>query len=426
MSTCEHMSWTYRLMLIIALSIAACQPPAAQETNFYEGRDGITLAFGQGSPAEEVYEDTTLPVFVTLRNQGAHDVRLEEIIFNVTGNPFYIGVEPVTRLGVPPEPDQFNPEPPEMLDYLNAKSLHFPEGEWLTTKSLVTYKKIVGLRQAPTTQVYARVCYPYETLLSTEICVDLNAFNQNVQRQVCTAEDLAFQDQGAPVAVVKVENRPMPFRASMEGGRGSMEAIQHVFVIHVRNVGRGGVLQPRPITTEERVRACGQEIAREKLNSVGIRANLSGVPLECSPRTIVLSGGEGFATCSLPPEEAVSLTGPNYFGLLNVKVDYLYMESIATDVKILRRPEGLRDPYELPYDARDEHPGYINGQTRCEYCSMHRSDPKCGDWPDKANQTAIFSCACGEMECQEKSRDGKCLFGYTWCPGASYCCVPEH
>lgn len=426
------------LLLSLTLFLAACQPLQPAPTNYFVGNEGITLSFSQGTPDDEVYEESTIPVFVKLSNEGAWDVRLDEIFFKVLGDKYYVSVEvyPEDEIGAqaPAHPNSpFGADP--FGDYLNGKSDAYPNGETYETRSFVTFKRVPGLRQRPETQLYARVCYPYMTIFSTDICVDLNSFNQNVQQQACEASDLTFTDQGAPVAVVAVENRPVPRRVTDSAGN-TYQGVQQVFNIRIKNVGAGAVLRPRHSTTivdgvatlgetnisaEERIAACNQNIPPEVLNTVGIHADLSGSPLICQPNVVQLRGGEGFTRCILPEEESLSLTGPNYHGILNVQLDYLYTESIATDVTILRQPVVT-----TAGSAPSSNPALVGegagARPRCEFCSANRNADACAGWTGSMNSSIIYACTCSQEECFSRTGEDACVYGRTWCPGTNYCC----
>lgn len=429
---------TVPLLLIL---FAACQPLGPTATDHRTGSDGIVLSFSQGTPDEEVYEQSTIPVFVQLANRGAWDVRLEEIFFKVSGDEYYVSVEtyPEDEIGAEEEPEGIqNPNaqgPDPFEDYLNGKSDAYPNGEIYETRSFVSFKRVPGLRQKPETQLYARICYPYATMFSADICVDLNSFNQNVQGQACEAADQSFTDQGAPVAVTAVENRPVPRRVSDDAGN-TYQGVMQVFNVRIENVGSGAVLRPvhetlthdgvntlgeTNISAEERVAACNQDIPTELLNTVGVSADLSGSPLDCVPDVVQLRGGRGFTRCILPEEESLSMTGPNYIGILNVQLDYLYTASIATDVQILRQPfetGTAPDPSTNPALV-GEGPGAV---PRCDFCSANRNAAECDGWTGSTDSTVQYSCACSQEECFARSADDACIYGRTWCPGANYCC----
>ncbi len=410
------------LFLSLALLLTACQ--GSQTANYHVGTEGIVLSFTQGTPPAQVYEESDVPVFLELWNKGATDVLFRDITLTLTTDPFYATVKQAPMFDLKQEREELPPDTSfSYTDYLLGRQPGYSDGERRVFSSLISIKKIQGLREEPTSELFASVCYPYRTEFGETVCVDTNAYNQNQQRQVCQAATHTYQSQGAPVAVTQVENRPTPVRRPGEGGRGYLNVVQPTFIIHLRNVGRGTVLLPLSADAATRNAACAGSVARELRNRVGVNVSLSGVQLQCDPNPVLLQGGEGYTTCKLV-DKAVS--GSNYLGILTISLDYLYRESMSAHFSILRRAPGLDDNPTV--EERGAHPGYVHGEPRCDYCSRHRNAPECRDWPSAANATAIFTCACGEEECLKKARlpngDVRCVYGKSWCPGSNYCCVP--
>ncbi len=399
------------LALTLVLLLAACGGPSQPE--YHVGTEGVVLSFAHDTPPREVYEDSRIPVLLEVSNLGAWDVRFEDIVVNLTGDPFYVAVQNA-RMPKDQQPYALDP-------VLYGKQPGYPEGEFITIQPNVTILNVTGPREQPRTQLFATICYPYATVLGTTVCVDSNAYNQNEQRQVCSATTLTYRSQGAPVAVVSIENRPAPIRVSQSGGRGYVDVVQPTFIVHVENLGTGRVLQPIPDAYSERLAVCGGHITTENLNKIEINATLSGIQLDCQPWPIELRDDKGYTTCVVPPSETSALSPSNYLGALKLTLSYMYQDSTSADISILRRGYvGDWDDYTIP--ERDDHPGFIEGEAKCEYCQRNPSDSRC-DWPDNVNQSRYFQCVCGKEECRDKAPDGECIFGTTWCPGSNYCCV---
>ncbi len=406
------------LLVLALLLLAACQQ-APSSPDYHVGTDGVTLSFLAGYPPQEVYEGSTVPVTIRLWNKGAADINYSVLRFSLGGDAFYANVtqDPLLERG----PDDRWPLQ-QTYDYakglvLHGKGIGYPEGDYLDLHPIVTFKDIAGARESPSTQLFASLCYPYETVLGTSLCVDANAFNGNVQHQVCGAQTLTLQDQGAPVAVTSIENRPTPLRVQEEGG--PLDIVEPTFVLHVKNVGPGAVVSA-PVPDAQMADACA--LRGGQLNAVRVNASLSGLNLTCSPDPVPLVKGEGFTTCVLAYSKDVPISTPNYLGVLTVTLSYLYRETASADVDILRRETAVQ-PQGTSVRARDESPSFIDGVPRCDYCSAHASDPRCADWPATA-KAGTYTCACTEQVCHDKyAKDKSCVLGYTWCPGTSFCCA---
>lgn len=397
-------------LLILSLPVlllAACgQQPAP---DVHTGTDGLVLELLPSLP-DQVIEETTLPVLVRIHNRGAYPLNYSWIITQLRGDTFYVDVDQESPLARAKLVDT------DTLLY--GKGSEFPNGESLILQPNVTFKKVQGLREEPEVELYASVCYPYETRLGTTLCVDSNKWSQNQQPQICTAESVTFRSQGAPVAVTLIENRPTPTRVA--AGTGVADVVQPVFIVHVENVGTGTVLRG-DATEEELVTACALRTPAEEAAMVSISAELSGIPLACEPALIPLRDDAGFTTCVLPAEDLAAIQAFNYQGVFTARLGYVYRDSVSGYVSIERRSpivsgrDALGDP--------EENPGLVHGQPRCEYCSLNPDARECEGWPDEA-VAGLFSCACSESECQKRYRDGECVYGQTWCPGTNYCCIP--
>lgn len=387
--------------VIVCFLLLGCTP-TTYKTDYHTGSEGIAPSFLESLPSN-VYEDTLVPVSIRLSNNGAYSVNYSRIIFSLQSDEFYADVTQDPYLS-------------KTKKTLWGKTLGYPTGDFVDVRPTVHFKSIQGLRESPTTELFASVCYPYESDLSTSICVDANAFNGNVQRQVCSAQTLTFQNQGGPVAVTSIENRPSPLRVAEAGGRGYLDIVQPTFIIHFKNVGGGAVLMPAPASDKERIAGCAMDIPPEKKSSIGITVQLSGINLSCDPDPVPLINGEGFTYCVLQPSEKVFIDAPNYLGTFRVLMTYLYKESTTADVEINRRPANSGEPT----DAERQ---IIEGPS-CEECT---TNPEKCHWPDAARNVAknnTFSCVCSEEECNDKFRAGKCVYGDSFCAGTNYCCVP--
>lgn len=404
--------------LSLLLLLGACQP---QQTIIYHtGTEGLTLAFAKDLPPKTVYEDSIVPLVVTLANKGARDVNYSDIVFSVKGDPFYVNVTNDGTYRFAEARGAYSQPLPAEETILHGKSPVWQTGEWVDLHPTAEFRPIPGLREQPTTQLFASACYAYGTVLGTSLCVDANAFNGNVQRQVCGAETLTFKDQGAPVAITSIENRPSPLRLS--DGTASRDLVQPVFIIHIQNVGDGAVLMPAAKSVDDLVASCSRGVTANP--AVAINATLSSLQLECKPNPVPLMNDEGYTTCVLPASASGTFSAPNYLAVFKAELRYVYRSSLSADVTIQRVPGGIGTA--SPPSGNEANPAFVEGKTRCEFCSGNRNDPRCSDWPAKANQTAEFSCACGVQQCNQLAQraPAACVFGQTWCPGTSYCCIP--
>ena len=265
----------------IVLLLAACTPLDASGTNYFTGSQGLVLEYDEQFPASETYETDPLPVVLTLKNLGAVDVPYSKILISFAYDPLYINGTKIAKL-------QGN-----KLFY--GRSPYYPSGD-LEVFDFYDFRanKIVGLREAPETQLSAQLCYEYNTTFTAQVCVDVDQFLRSGKPQSCTGEEVTSSSQGAPVAITSIE----PRSSILNQGAGGV-AVRPDFVLHLQNVGTGMVLGP-PQTEFEK--ACSLGYAPEQLNTVAIRAQVFGIELECKPRLVRLRDNEGIARCTVPLE----------------------------------------------------------------------------------------------------------------------------
>lgn len=414
------------LCTLLLFLLAACGQQ--QAPIYHTGSDGITLTFTPGMPPQTVYEDSVVPLVIQLANKGASDVNYSDIVFNMKGDPFYVNITPDSTYSFANANTDSTQQQSPGPTVLHGKQDGWPNGEYINVQPVAMFNPIPGLREQPSTQLFASICYKYATVLGISLCVDANAFNGNVQKQTCNATTLTFQNQGAPVAITSIENRPSPILVPGSGGAPSRDLVQPIFILHIANVGPGSVLMASVNNTQQLITACSQGVTRHP--SVMVNATLSNLQLQCQPNPVPLQENTGYTTCTLPASASGTLAAPNYLAAFRAELDYVYSDSTSTNVEIQRAAGGVH-PGSYAGSNTNSDPSIINGVTRCEYCSGNKNDPSCSDWPSDANQTASFSCACGEQDCLTRIQTDKgrgapltCVYGAAWCPGTNFCCVP--
>ncbi|MBN1275367.1 hypothetical protein JXA12_03675, partial [Candidatus Woesearchaeota archaeon] len=223
------------LLLVLSLSLGCDRQVRYEDVNYYEGRDGLVFEFVENSPAERVYPEELVPVSIRVHNQGSFDL-------SSVYPAYYNGHEsmvPMYATATLIYDDFFFFEDESFLDagarsreelFLAGKSPYWPEGESrVVTLGMLQARSPGPQRLGADTDVSVSLCYPYETILTTPVCVasDLN----EARPGDCLPEDLSFRDQGAPVAVTHVEVKSVPVRLErvlVDYGRGPEEVLQTV------------------------------------------------------------------------------------------------------------------------------------------------------------------------------------------------------
>jgi len=293
-----------------------------KEVNYHSGNEGLRLKFLNGNPPRRLYAGDSLSVVVEYSNKGAYPIQ-GGLLYLSGYDPEYIklgGFEGQRQLPITADPKgPFNPDGD--LAYTAE-----------ATDEAVSIPVNVDIFKQ---RIKATACYEYKTEASPMICVDPDPMGIRPEDKVCIVKDVSMSSQGAPVAVTSIQQESSPKRIQ--------------FKINFANVGRGTVIAPNNegIAT---VTKCPNSLERDDVNKVYVAAFLSGKNLKCQPEIARLVNNKGFAWCYYEGE--LLRNKPNaYQTVLEVELSYGYMDSIATDVDILR----------MPGDYEMNRPGQIEG-----------------------------------------------------------------
>ncbi len=450
------------LLLSVLFLFTACggQPKPVDR---FTGTQGLVIEFAQNAPPETVFEGTAFPVRVLVRDAGATDIPYDRMLLTFSTDPLYLsgGISPYF-------PARHDPDSiAQRRTGIQGKSAGYPDGELLAftmpLDSAFSANPVVGQRESPETRILAGVCYAYTTYYAASICVDTNAYAENLRDQPCQTEELSpTGGQGAPVAVTGVKVQALPVVDRTLG----LQVTRPYITLTIENVGTGQVVGP---DTLDLTSACLlRDIPKEELGTVRVSASLLNSALECQPEGLVrLVDGKGEIRCTVPEselgEEQYAAT-QNYVTTLVVNLTYLYKSSAETTVKIERTslngedgtflggrmtgyeyiragatpPQavlpGLSEPVQLSTigkvvtDAAGlewQMLGTSEGQP-VSSCDLYANNPDLIPSELGLVSTAItpaWSCACGQTRCVTLSRTGRCLAGL--CPAGTYCCTDQ-
>ena len=374
-------------LLIIGLSIllTACnssifkrgQDSILTSKEVFTGSEGLVFEFFENAPPKEVFEKSPFPVGIRLHNKGACDIG-----FPIKGiiSPYPTGAPPLTVchspigpklplipsgysegfLSIGLENDYILPpkkienllganvklDDPQTITFeLTGKDLENSQGERevitfiLETKDLKTLDPHTELRDST---ILLTACYKYRTLASADICIDTDIFGFKEKSKACKVEDLELKDQGAPIAITKIEPQMNPEKDKPGFTRP-------MFIITIENKANGEVIQGNRETVKG---ACSSTpLGYKKWNRVDITAFVlkdgnQKEQLNCNlahdteiegrlnplAGVLDLKGKEDKIRCQLanpiPESEGTYLT------LLFIELDYGYTQSISRTVKI--------------------------------------------------------------------------------------------
>ena len=317
------------LNLIFLIFISGCGSISTQnkqDVDVHVGYKGLAIEFVKNTPPPRIFEGDTFPVYLKIKNNGAYSIKDSKAIVN-------LGVEKDYTLQVVLlEGSRIQKAEGENAAKfsLDGKSNINPIGDEDVISYNVKAGKIDPQSEAHPSTVTATLCYPYETIFSTGVCIDSDISNLRPGKKVCEVRDLVPSGgQGAPVAVTKVEVSMLPTQANDK--EKSIQKIIPQFLIYVENKGSGLV-----INSEAVGEFCTKSEAKhENLNIIYIDAELSGEKLYCQletkqniPGHIKLKDKKDIVRCTL--EKGIESTD-TYLSPLRITLTYGYTQSISAN-----------------------------------------------------------------------------------------------
>lgn len=289
-------------------------------SSLYKGVKGLEMSFVKNAPPSRIFEQNQFNVIVNVKNKGAYDVGFDKDgkvsddngILVLTPESGYVDIKELNeQKGVVSA--GFS---------VRGRSLSNDVGDEINLYSTLEARELSSLSALHSSIIFATICYPYQTKVSTSVCIDPDIYDLGTVKQACDGKDLSFSGgQGAPVAVTNVEVRMAP-----EG-----ENVKPQFLIHVENKGNGEIVRK-----EEYETACQRKISPEQdyFNVVNIEVKLSNKELECEQRDnkkiVILDGKKGIIKCS--SGEIVAKNA--YVAPLSITLDYGYTKTISKGFNI--------------------------------------------------------------------------------------------
>ncbi|MBI2650368.1 hypothetical protein HYX04_03565 [Candidatus Woesearchaeota archaeon] len=324
------------LIIFFILFTAACTGTStkkSQDIDVRVGFDGLKTEFLKNTPPQKIFEGDKFPVVIRIKNAGAADIKKENAAF------ISLGFEKDYTKNI------------ELLTSENVKSLLEAKTQNTATFSLegksvinqkggeevVSYNLVAGKvdpqSEFHSSAVIATLCYPYETILDTTVCMDTDPNNLRPGKKVCRLQDLAFANgQGAPAAISKIEVQMLPSQESQQSSSGSGKIIPQ-FLIYIENKGSGIVIKKDAVKE-----FCTQgKIGYEKFNTINVKAFLSNQELDCQPKEtkgstekqgyVKLKDKKDMIRCTL--KEGIDGRQDAYLSPLKIDMNYGYTQSIS-------------------------------------------------------------------------------------------------
>ncbi len=222
---------------------------------------------------------------------------------------------------------------------MQGRSVYYPDGTSSHVEFTAKAKKLDLLSVQHTSPVVLTACYDYYTELSQDICIDPDI--TSTAKKACKAADITLTDQGAPIAITKIETRVMP-----DGDNVKLD-----FLIYIKNKGDGQVVNKDMLKE-----ACSAaKLSRNDWNRVTLtefgfssqdyfyKFGATDNKITCSPNPLRLTsgpeGGVDFIRCSidnakLTADQLIKKSTPSFLTQAYIRLDYGYTKSITKDVVI--------------------------------------------------------------------------------------------
>lgn len=360
------------------------------DKDFQTGTDSIEFDFFPGSPPDTVFDNAEFTVSGDAWNKGAYDItegyatlivegdylcvmdngECVDVASQNAGNTDSLNNLRKERATLIQEKNQYLENPQESylpkLEELNRKisdldtrikeaqnelgamktglfrdisgmlgrSLNYPEGTSKDIEFSLRAEKMDVLSVQHTTPVILTTCYTYSTELAQEVCIKPDPASQ--MDSTCDVVDQMFTDQGAPIAVTKLETKILP-----DG-----DYVKPQFIIYVEDKDKGRVIARNMVKA-----ACSaQDIDRKDWDEVWLsdfrfsnneyyyKSDGTG-NIICTPNPLRLDDGEDYIRCTINNDRLddslkIEKSDPSYTTQIFMKFDYGYSKTFTKNIVV--------------------------------------------------------------------------------------------
>jgi len=321
-----------KYLLLILLLLIACGPKEEEtpitDKDYREGTDGLVFEFHPNAPPVNIFETSGFEVATDVWNKGAYTATQAYLTIILENEYMCVpqGEGCVVQKG------SFNPLLTQNLlkdggEY-SGRSISTPDGTSRFAKYNVDAQKLDLLSVQHTSPVILTACYAYTTEHAQDICIDPDP--TSTIDKVCEVSEISLTDQGAPIAITKIETRILP-----DGDQSRPQ-----FLIHIKNKGDGEV-----VNVSKLQEACSsQKMDHKDWNRVYLtgfwfsnemqfyKRGDSNSNIECTPNPLRLTSGEGYIKCSV--KNTIPRSDAPYTTQAYIRLDYGYTHSESKDVLI--------------------------------------------------------------------------------------------
>jgi hypothetical protein len=384
------------IVMVLTLLMVACGPtdkdPPLTDKDFKKGTDGLKFEFLKSAPPDKVFEKENFEVASDIWNKGTYPVTEGYVTLTLensymcipTGNQCPqttgIGSDSLTqqlaqkqkaladlqKLIDAPQPEaeqqlqqeietlqaqiaQSNLQAAQNSDIrqdlvnnvlpngaLNGKGIASPGGMSKLVKYTARSQQLDPLSVQHTSSVLLTACYGYSTELTADLCIDPDTSGTRLVSKVCEVKDQTFTDQGAPVAITKIETKILP----------ENDYAMPQFVIYVKNLGKGKVVNRAKLKEACSAAPLGYDdwnmvtlsefrLGSEKYSYSFATRDQPSTTFECKPNPLRLREEDNIIRCSMTGNaEKIKRTDPATITQAYIKLDYGYSQSAAKQVVI--------------------------------------------------------------------------------------------
>jgi hypothetical protein len=296
-------------LMLGLMFLSACTPVGVvgttnPVTDYRKGKDGIVVAFSEGTPPAKVYEQTGFDIVVKVWNKGAYD--------NPLGRIYISGYDPLAMTLNPATQD---------LPPIQGSSQYVPAGGYDTVSFRADNVNVLaGDVYKPTLMLSS--CFYYKTIATPSVCIVPNP-TELVKNKLCEPKSVTMANQGGPIAVTRVDEE-------------IMQGVNN-FVITIQNVGGGNVVIP------ESFNKCPNQLEYKDIDEVAVEAKIRSIGAgDCTPKgRVKLVDGQGVIFCKFDTSQARSGYDPgsgSYMTPLEITLNYAYNTNVKKEIQIVRIP----------------------------------------------------------------------------------------
>ena len=294
------------------------------------GTEGISVSFLPNNPPATIHAadtDTAFDVVLELKNRGAYpqpdEPKEQQVKVYLSGFDSSILKLDVTQ-------EDIN----RLTTSLEGKSnVNIIGGtDIVTFKGKVTVDNLKVEKYEPT--LLATVCYQYFTTAGPSVCIDPDPYSTLSQKKVCEVNDISLSDQGAPIAVTRIDEEAFQDKTQ--------------FKISIKNVGNGDVIKKESITDKcDPLATAANKIGRDDVDKVSLEGvTIGDIELDCSPfadgsvkskkGTMRIINGEAYIVCELNKAdyEAYRSSRTSFTTPLKIKLEYGYRTTAQRSLQI--------------------------------------------------------------------------------------------